>query len=430
MFTDRNSKFKFLALLSLQCWLVTAEVSLSDDPSLWPGHLEPLAAKSKKTSLESIDNFPSPEVFFRDYSSKLRPVLIRGGAKQSKAFDLWTDEYFKGLPEAAEIEVLAEGGKKENRTKPAKNLSFKTFVENYKTEDVYMVNGVPNFLQKDVLLPPPLLCEDVVEDMLVDTVMWFSSGGTKSVVHNDDVDNINCLFSGTKELLFMDYKKYKGKVKIDHPEGGYSGVDVDRVDFTKYPGLREVEFYNVTMQPGDCLFIPYKWFHQVRSFDRNIAVNVWFQHKADFVPKKCNMEPGQTLDKFKFSSLEENGDPEGPGNLFEYYLSFVTTSGGKLSPEQFVTKMKEDKVMMGYGKYQWNQGFTEVAQTIFKALDADGDQTLSKQDFDALAKSEEITEILEREAAKIEDLLEDQQHPGLKPTENEIPNTADERDEL
>ena len=42
--------------------------------------------------------------------------------------------------------------------------------------------------------------------------MWFSSGGTKSVLHNDDVDNINCLFSGTKELLFIDYKKYKDKV--------------------------------------------------------------------------------------------------------------------------------------------------------------------------------------------------------------------------
>lgn len=42
--------------------------------------------------------------------------------------------------------------------------------------------------------------------------MWFSSGGTKSVLHNDDVDNINCLFSGTKELLFIDYKKYKNKV--------------------------------------------------------------------------------------------------------------------------------------------------------------------------------------------------------------------------
>ena len=41
---------------------------------------------------------------------------------------------------------------------------------------------------------------------------WFSSGGTKSVLHNDDVDNINCLLRGKKQLLFIDYNKYKTKV--------------------------------------------------------------------------------------------------------------------------------------------------------------------------------------------------------------------------
>ena len=45
-------------------------------------------------------------------------------------------------------------------------------------------------------------------------VMWFSSGGTKSVLHLDDgLDNINCLFRGTKELLFIDYQKYKHVVR-------------------------------------------------------------------------------------------------------------------------------------------------------------------------------------------------------------------------
>ena len=40
--------------------------------------------------------------------------------------------------------------------------------------------------------------------------MWFSSGGTKSVLHQDDgLENINCLFAGTKEFLFIDYHKYK-----------------------------------------------------------------------------------------------------------------------------------------------------------------------------------------------------------------------------
>ena len=62
---------------------------------------------------------------------------------------------------------------------------------------------------------------------------WFSSGGTKSVLHNDDVDNINCLYRGSKELLFIEYNKNKKYVPLDHPEGGYSSLDVDSVDYTK-----------------------------------------------------------------------------------------------------------------------------------------------------------------------------------------------------
>jgi len=27
----------------------------------------------------------------------------------------------------------------------------------------------------------------------------------------------------------------------------------------KYPGLIDVEYYNVTMQAGDCLYIPNRW---------------------------------------------------------------------------------------------------------------------------------------------------------------------------
>ena len=32
-----------------------------------------------------------------------------------------------------------------------------------------------------------------------------------------------------------------------------------RVDFVKYPSLKDVEYFKVTMEPGDCIFIPYKW---------------------------------------------------------------------------------------------------------------------------------------------------------------------------
>lgn len=40
--------------------------------------------------------------------------------------------------------------------------------------------------------------------ILQDSVLWFSNGGTKSHLHNDKVENINCLFSGQKTWFFVD----------------------------------------------------------------------------------------------------------------------------------------------------------------------------------------------------------------------------------
>ena len=111
------------------------------------GHLEPLGSRSSKRSLEVIDTFLTPVDFFRNYVAQIKPVLIKGGAKLSPAFSKWTDEYFLSFPEADEFKIVAEQRKKEIRTFPALDVSFKEFVGTYRRKDIYMVNGVPPFLQ-------------------------------------------------------------------------------------------------------------------------------------------------------------------------------------------------------------------------------------------------------------------------------------------
>jgi len=62
-------------------------------------------------------------------------------------------------------------------------------------------------------------------------------------------------------------------------------------------------------------------FHQVRSYDRNIAVNVWWTHLPDFVPSQCDQTKKDnipTLDQFHFSALAANGaynGQQGPSDL-------------------------------------------------------------------------------------------------------------------
>lgn len=56
--------------------------------------------------------------------------------------------------------------------------------------------------------------------------MWFSSGGTKSVAHTDDYENILCLIDGIKELILVDSFKHKIIVNtiIDKLNGSYSSM--------------------------------------------------------------------------------------------------------------------------------------------------------------------------------------------------------------
>ena len=49
-----------------------------------------------------------------------------------------------------------------------------------------------------------------------------------------------------------------------------------RVNLVKYPLYMFAKHTVFTLKPGDCLYIPSKWWHWVFSLDENIAINVWF----------------------------------------------------------------------------------------------------------------------------------------------------------
>lgn len=135
-----------LAAFCLQLARTAIEDSVDKSQDV-PGHLEPLASKNVKHSLEIIQNYPDPKTFFKTYVVKSKPVLIQNAAKLSSAFEKWTDEYFLSRPESSEEKIQAEQGKKEERTKPDKETSFSDFVKSYKENDIYMVSSVPAFMR-------------------------------------------------------------------------------------------------------------------------------------------------------------------------------------------------------------------------------------------------------------------------------------------
>ncbi|CAJ1438617.1 unnamed protein product [Effrenium voratum] len=58
--------------------------------------------------------------------------------------------------------------------------------------------------------------------------------------------------------------------------GAFMRIDVDKVDLIKYPGWRDVKWSYADLRPGDCIYIPYQWYHQVTAKPgRSINVHVW-----------------------------------------------------------------------------------------------------------------------------------------------------------
>ena len=97
--------------------------------------------------MEEIEGFPSTADFFDNYVFKSKPLVMRGAAKSSPAFERWQkDDYFLGLDIPENDFVTVETMKKENRTQDVLDLNFREFLETYKDNYTYMVHRVPEYL--------------------------------------------------------------------------------------------------------------------------------------------------------------------------------------------------------------------------------------------------------------------------------------------
>ena len=260
-----------------------------------PGHGKPLGfhrPSSGHIDVYEEGTMPSPLEFWTKYASKGEPVLFRGAANRSLARHRWTDEYVR--EHFGDLEVKMEGKVEKGGDLPVSELgagrmAIREFLNRYETDNVYVVSQLPEPMYGDVSVLPCLTC-GAFRRRLLEVDLWFSSGGTKSLLHRDADNAINCLLAGRKDWILID-RKYTHLVPLaTEPDGAFGAfalLDVDRVNLKKYPQLVGLPWRHANVTAGDCLYLPYSYLHQVRSYERNIAVSVLFARLEEFDEGGC-----------------------------------------------------------------------------------------------------------------------------------------------
>jgi hypothetical protein len=229
--------------------------------------------------IEQRTNMPAAELH-TDYRATKRPVFLPDFAPEPW-LEKWQPKYLKQVCGGQKIQVLA------NRTS---NKDYETSYDQHRTEmtfgayvdwidanpnsnDIY-IHAQNQFMMTEAAKP---LYRDIPEFEYLDrerergnTFLWFGPADTVTPLHHDNDDILFVQVYGRKQWrLFSPEQAHLMYIKTQI----FSAVDAEQPDLDQHPLFRFVEQHQLTMNPGDALFLPAGHYHHVRALDVSISMS-------------------------------------------------------------------------------------------------------------------------------------------------------------
>jgi hypothetical protein len=117
---------------------------------------------------------------------------------------------------------------------------------------------------------------------------WLGPAGTVTPLHCDYDDNIFAQIWGTKRIFLSPphhdeflYTSEANAILFGSP------FDPEAPDFEKFPLARQATMIECIVNPGDLLYVPAGWYHQVRALTFSLSSNRW----ARALPFALNGDP-------------------------------------------------------------------------------------------------------------------------------------------
>jgi len=225
----------------------------------------------------------SREEFLDRYYAPARPVILVGEMAGWPALARWTPAYLAKTVGAEIVEFQGDRSDDPrfeiNKEAHRREAPFTTFIDLVTRpgapNDVYLTayNSTRNdaalaALRPDLGLLDKFLSRDAFRP---DGMMWIGPAGTLTALHHDLTNNFIAQMVGRKHVKLLPASEAGRLYNHAHVFSEIPDLEAPDLDVARFPRLTGARVYDILLQPGEILFVPLGWWHQVRALDFSVT---------------------------------------------------------------------------------------------------------------------------------------------------------------
>jgi hypothetical protein len=240
------------------------------------------ALSSQGAGIERRAGLGSAEFLDRYYAAN-RPVILTGEMADWPALAKWTPEYLKRAVGPKTINVQRDrrsGGFETSADADRREMSFDRFVDLVSRPGIagdacLTATGSArntealSMLHPDLGFPDKFLSRDAAQG---DGILRIEPAGMLAPLQHDLANKLIAQVTGRQRLLVLPASEVGKLYNHRHVFSEISDLEDPALTLARFPRLEHARFTEVTLMPGEMIFMPLAWWHQVRSIDFSVSI--------------------------------------------------------------------------------------------------------------------------------------------------------------